>query len=572
MQDGTGTKYDPNQSAWFNENTSLYAQWDPIEYAIQYDMNEIGAVPTDALFKYTIEDRYVPPNPIEVQGYSFVGWTPSGIIPGMTGDITFTANWEESQKLTISYNKCVNAATLPSGLKTTYTEDEIETADYTPDPIDNIKTIIVKDGAFSSSDYLQQEVCTFTFIRWSPDKLYSGHVGDMAFDGDWSMRYTSYLCYASSSYAASYRLGNRYIFVKIPLGEYKLSFGTDQSIFMNHDGDKTTHGIRLYLSVFMYKSGSSLAQLTNIPIPPECVYVQDSNGKYTKKVSSLTSSFWGDADLTTMAWDGHGTTTQTLKKKTVYYGFHNGNSQTSSFQIRDVPVVIPTPNSSIPSSMLRNGGTGFRYPTLSGYTQLRIKLVADPDDCENMSTWISRKNARVYALLTPINNLPINTTATYTDGTSADTNVGPTLSATHLTSTPLYNENKTYKRIHVGNLVKRIETSANQGWGETEEVIIHGQVATIDANAFEGSKLINMVIPSTVTSVGNYAFKNCAQLASLVLNAPLTAVDGKTGLLEGCVNLKTLRLNYTQAQYNATKDAWWGETTPPEDLVVVCTD
>lgn len=135
--------------------------------------------------------------------------------------------------------------------------------------------------------------------------------------------------------------------------------------------------------------------------------------------------------------------------------------------------------------------------------------MADFGDCEKSSVWISRNNKRVYARLTANDYVPLNTRATYADGTSDSKNVSGTLTSTHLASAPLYKADKPFKRIHVGNLVKRIATSTNQAWGDTEEVIIHKQVTTIDANAFEGSKLINMVVPGNITSVGNCAFKDC---------------------------------------------------------------
>jgi hypothetical protein len=96
--------------------------------------------------------------------------------------------------------------------------------------------------------------------------------------------------------------------------------------------------------------GNDWVHLANIPIPPDCAYIQDSNGKYTKKVSS-TSSFWGDTWISTTGVK-NGTTSLTLKQQTLYYGFYNGNSQSPFVQIRDVPVNIPVPGSTIPSSIL----------------------------------------------------------------------------------------------------------------------------------------------------------------------------------------------------------------------------
>lgn len=352
-RNGSGVSHVVGSKYRFPANTTLYAQWDPIEYAIQYNMNGIGSIPSDSLFNYTIEDRYVPPSPVEVEGYSFVGWTPSEIVPGTTGPVTFNANWEDisGRQITISYNKNLSVASLPSNRKTKYVQEDIETQDYTPPTMANpANTTQVDANTFGYNDYMQGQVLGYVAKGWSPDKLYSGHVGDMCFDGDWLKRYTSYLCLSSSAYASSYRLGNRWIFVKIPQANYTLTFGDDQYIYFNHDGDKTNHGVALYLSVYMVK-GNDLLHLANIPIPPDCAYLQDSNGKYTKKVSSLTSSFWGNTWVSTTGVK-NGTVSLTLKQQTLYYGFYNGNSQSPLVQIRDVPVNIPVPGSTIPSSIL----------------------------------------------------------------------------------------------------------------------------------------------------------------------------------------------------------------------------
>ena len=58
---------------------------------------------------------------------------------------------------------------------------------------------------------------------------------------------------------------------------------------------------------------------------------------------------------------------------------------------------------------------------------------------------------------------------------------------------------------------------------------------------FEGSAIKNIVIPSTVTSVGTKDFLNCEQLESAVFNNTLEAAF-PTNMFQGCTNLQSVKL------------------------------
>lgn len=73
-------------------NTTLYAQWEAIEYAITYEGVE-GATNTNPA-TYTIEDEITLVAPTKA-GYTFLDWSDGGTIAkGSTGNKTFTASWE----------------------------------------------------------------------------------------------------------------------------------------------------------------------------------------------------------------------------------------------------------------------------------------------------------------------------------------------------------------------------------------------------------------------------------------------------------------------------------------------
>ncbi len=95
-------------------------------------------------------------------------------------------------------------------------------------------------------------------------------------------------------------------------------------------------------------------------------------------------------------------------------------------------------------------------------------------------------------------------------------------------------------------------------------------VRIIDNNAFEGlTNLKEIVIPSTVRTIGNYAFKNCSSLETISLPmATLSAIGD--GAFEGCHALKTISIPSTiitisQDMFknciNLTTVVFWGAPT-----------
>ena len=94
-------------------NVFFYARRRAIEYPITYNMNGHGEVSSMAYSTYTVEmGNYAPPDPNEVEGWTFTGWSPSSIPTGTTGAFTFTANWTEDQQ------------DEPSETPSSYLEDE----------------------------------------------------------------------------------------------------------------------------------------------------------------------------------------------------------------------------------------------------------------------------------------------------------------------------------------------------------------------------------------------------------------------------------------------------------------
>ena len=118
-------------------DTTVYAAWTPIQYTLEYDLDG-GALPegeeNPASYNIETSDIHLV-NPIRL-GYDFLGWTWEGqetpddyvvIRSGMTGDKSFTANWELIE-YTLTYD--LNGGKLEDG-KTNPDSLNVETETFT---------------------------------------------------------------------------------------------------------------------------------------------------------------------------------------------------------------------------------------------------------------------------------------------------------------------------------------------------------------------------------------------------------------------------------------------------------
>jgi len=108
--DGTGTSYADGANYAFTADATLYAQWDAVEYVISYDLaGGIAGTPANPV-TYTVESAPITLTPPTRDGFTFAGWTGTGLteptvsvtIPtGTTGDRAFTATWEANPAATL---------------------------------------------------------------------------------------------------------------------------------------------------------------------------------------------------------------------------------------------------------------------------------------------------------------------------------------------------------------------------------------------------------------------------------------------------------------------------------------
>ena len=116
-----------------NATFTLYAKWAPVSYGITYDLaggSEVTANPTS----YNIETASFTLNNPTRQGYTFAGWTGTGlsdvtetvtIATGSTGERSYTAHWTPTDYI-ISYN--LVGGQVETANPTSY---NIETASFT---------------------------------------------------------------------------------------------------------------------------------------------------------------------------------------------------------------------------------------------------------------------------------------------------------------------------------------------------------------------------------------------------------------------------------------------------------
>jgi hypothetical protein len=189
-------------------------------------------------------------------------------------------------------------------------------------------------------------------------------------------------------------------------------------------------------------------------------------------------------------------------------------------------------------------------------------------------------NARSTATLTSsAYGIPTQTTIWYDDDSTSTHSIsalnGNTLSAYYNNGT------KTAKHILVGNsnpAIYAVSQSTDEAelnvekWGNVEEVTITPNVTSIQSYAFSNSRLVRMVVPATVTSIGNCVFKDCSKLQFLAIECQFSVVQNANGILENCRELNTLHLNCTTSQYIGKISQWWGGTEKRENLKVRCTD
>ena len=99
---GTGTSYQDEASVTMTANTTLYAQWKPINYTISYDLD--GGTVTGNPTSYTIESAAITLNNPTKISHDFAGWTGTDLTEA-TMTVTISAGSTGNRSYTATYTK-----------------------------------------------------------------------------------------------------------------------------------------------------------------------------------------------------------------------------------------------------------------------------------------------------------------------------------------------------------------------------------------------------------------------------------------------------------------------------------
>ena len=108
-----------------------------------------------------------------------------------------------------------------------------------------------------------------------------------------------------------------------------------------------------------------------------------------------------------------------------------------------------------------------------------------------------------------------------------------------------FKNNKTVKKVIIGDNVKTIGANAFMGCSNLQTVTMGKNVTKIKSKAFyKCTKLTSITLPSKLTTIGNYAFYKCTSLKKITIPSKVNKI-GKQAFY-GCKKLKTLTIKTTK--------------------------
>ena len=203
----------------------------------------------------------------------------------------------------------------------------------------------------------------------------------------------------------------------------------------------------------------------------------------------------------------------------IYYNFTDDNTNTVEVTYRDGNYNSYSGTVFIPGSVLYAGTT---YSVIGiGNSAFR--------DCESL-----------YSVILPENMTYIRTHAFYNCSNMTAINI-PKRMTSIASSSSAYSAFAGCDGLR--SLVWNARNCSTRGYMPTaniETVTIGDEVSLLPENFLDGSKVTEVVIPSSVTSIGAYAFRNCKGLTEVVIPDGVTEIT--TSLFNGCTGLTSVTL------------------------------
>lgn len=517
---------------WYTaSDVTLKAKWEITSYNITYNLNN-GANNSSNKNTYTMNDTVILYAPTRT-GYTFTGWTYSGqttpvmnvtIQKGTTGNKTYTANWQ-ANTYTVTYK--VNGGTLAD-----LSVDVVYGSYFKP--ATPTRTGYSFNGwHYDSGKGYDEEYCndyygiagdvtleawwnanTYTITYNANGGTVSGTTQSVTYDGTYTLRTPTRTGY---EFLGWYNGGN-----KVENGTWT----STQGITLKAEWKANTYTI-----TFNANNGSVT--------PTSATATYDSSITLpTPTRTGYTFSGWynGSTKYTTGTWKTASNTTLTAKwtaRTDIAYvvNHYQQNITNNEYTLFETQNLKGTADASIKPAT--NIYTGFTAPT-------KQTVTVKPDGSLVVNYYYTRNSysitfitnggdtiAKITQKYQSELNVPDATRNGYTFG-GWFTNATLTTSYTKPTTMPATNrtvyaywaeENKPSDFTYSGSSAITISTYKGTSTTMWIPSYIGGKaVTTISASAFlNNTSLLKVVVPSTVTSIGNDILKGCNNVESLTV-------------------------------------------------------
>ena len=569
-------------------NTTIKANWQIINYAVTYNLNG-GINNENNPDKYTVEQAVTLSAPTR-KGYTFISWSDNGkIAKGSVGDKTFTASWQIIE-YAITYN--LNGGTNNVNNPDKYTVEQAVTL-----------SAPTKKG--------------YTFTGWSDNgKIEKGTIDNKVFTASWTANtdtpykieyylqnleddnYTLYetenlkgttdtIATATKTYehftvidstksANINGNGNTVLKVYYTRNRYTIKILAGDNVALN----RTYNG--------SYKYGYQIEEITanfNHYLGYEWIGWYINNKLLTKDFTN--PSFTVDKNVDYIAKSD-------IKKEMVNFNFTSTTNTCTITGVKDktvTEIVVPDYVTSIGN---------YVFYGCSGLTSITIG-----NSVTSIGDSAFRGCSGLTSITIPNGVSSIGELAFH--GCSGLTSVTIGNSVTSI-GWHAFSDCSKLTSVTIGNSVTSIEGSAFSGCSGLTSITIPDGVKSIGADAFAdcseltgvyitdiakwcnisfgnfssnplycahnlylNNKLVtNLVIPDSVTSIGDSAFRGCSKLTSVTIPDSVTSIG--EGAFGYCVRLTSVNYTGTIEEWNAiSKGSYW-KSYVPSSCVVHCTD